>query len=231
MKLGRILSNQNGISRRQARTLLATGRVRVDGNVCRDGDLDISRFRKVCVDREIIQQAAAAHYLMLNKPAGFLSATRDSVHPTVMELVDPELRDALHIGGRLDRASTGLLILSSDGLWSRRLTEPRIKIPKIYRVTTAYPICPNTADRFAEGIWFAYEQLRTSPARLEQVGPSEARLTIYEGRYHQVKRMFHAVGNRVTSLHREQMGDLVLDPSLPVGQYRSLTPAEIRSVG
>lgn len=231
MKLGRILSNQNGISRRQARTLLATGRVRVDGNVCRDGDLDISRFRKVCVDREIIQQAAAAHYLMLNKPAGFLSATRDSVHPTVMELVDPELRDALHIGGRLDRSSTGLLILSSDGLWSRRLTEPRIKIPKIYRVTTAYPICPDTADRFAEGIWFAYEQLRTSPARLEQVGPSEARLTIYEGRYHQVKRMFHAVGNRVTSLHREQMGDLVLDPSLPVGQYRSLTPAEIRSVG
>ncbi|MCG7198848.1 pseudouridine synthase [Marinobacter pelagius] len=230
MKLSRILSNQNGISRRRANVLLAAGRVCVDGEVCKEGSRDISRFREVRLDQEIIQQADPAHYLMLNKPAGYLSATRDPIHPTVMDLIEPAVRNHLHIGGRLDRASTGLLILSSDGLWSRRLTEPRVKIPKVYRVTTAYPISPDTADRFAEGIWFDYEQLRTSPARLEQMGPAEARLTIYEGRYHQVKRMFHAVGNRVTSLHRERMGDLVLDPDLPAGKYRPLTAAEISSI-
>jgi len=231
MKLSRILSNQNGISRRQANILLAAGRVCVDGKICREGTLDISRFREVCIDQEVIQRAEPAYYLMLNKPAGYLSATEDPEHPTVMELIDPTLRGHLHIGGRLDRASTGLLILSSDGLWTRRLTEPTVKLPKVYRVTTAYPICPDTADRFADGIWFGYEQLRTSPARLEQLGATEARLTIYEGRYHQVKRMFHAVGNRVTSLHREQMGSLVLGPDLAVGRYRELTEAEIRSVG
>lgn len=230
MKLSRILSNQNGISRRQANLLLAAGRVRIDGEICQDGGLDISRFREVCIDLEVIQRAEPAYYLMLNKPAGYLSATEDPVHPTVLDLIEPALRHHLHIGGRLDRASTGLLILSSDGLWTRRLTEPKVKIPKVYRVTTAYPICPDTADRFAEGIWFNYEQLRTSPARLEQLGSNEARLTIYEGRYHQVKRMFHAVGNRVISLHRERMGDLLLDPTLSVGGYRPLTAAEISSV-
>jgi len=231
MKLSRILSNQNGISRRQANILLAAGRVRVDGEICWEGGLNISRFQEVWIDQELIQRADPAYYLMLNKPAGYLSATEDPVHPTVMELIEPTLRDHLHIGGRLDRASTGLMILSSDGLWTRRLTEPRIKIPKVYRVTTAHPISPDTADRFTEGIWFGYEQLRTSPARLEQIGPTEARLTIYEGRYHQVKRMFHAVGNRVTSLHRERMGSLLLDPELAVGSFRPLTADEISSVG
>lgn len=230
MKLSRILSNQNGISRRRANLLLAAGRVRVDGKICREGGRDISRFREVCIDQEVIQRPEPAYYLMLNKPAGYLSATEDPVHPTVMELIEPALRDHLHIGGRLDRASTGLLILSSDGLWTRRLTEPKVKIPKVYQVTTAYPICPDTADRFAKGIWFGHEQLRTSPAKLEQLGVTEARLTIYEGRYHQVKRMFHAVGNRVTSLHRESMGSLVLDPALAIGRYRHLTADEISSV-
>lgn len=230
MKLSRILSNQNGISRRQANFLLAAGRVRVDGEICRESNLEISRFQEVCIDQEVIQHAEPAYYLMLNKPAGYLSATEDPVHPTVLELIPSALRHHLHIGGRLDRASTGLLILSSDGLWTRRLTEPRVKIPKVYRVNTAYPICPNTAERFSEGIWFEYEKLRTSPARLEQLGPTEARLTIYEGRFHQVKRMFHAVGNRVTSLHRESMGGLTLDPALAVGGYRPLTVDEISSV-
>jgi len=230
MKLSRILSNQNGISRRRANLLLAAGRVRVDGKIYREGDRDISRFREVCIDHEIIQRPEPAYYLMLNKPAGYLSATEDPVHPTVMELIEPALRDHLHIGGRLDRASTGLLILSSDGLWTRRLTEPKVKIPKVYRITTAYPISPDTAGRFAEGIWFDYEKLRTSPACLEQVNEREARVTIFEGRYHQVKRMFHAMGNRVTSLHRESMGSLVLDPALAIGSYRHLTADEISSV-
>lgn len=230
MKLSRILSNQNGISRQQANRTIARRQVSVDGQVCTEGGREISRFQNVVVDGKVIQQATAAHYLMLNKPAGYLSATRDPAHPTVMELIPPELRTHLHLAGRLDRASTGLLILTSNGDWSRRLTEPGIKLPKVYRVTTAGPIDQQAVQRFAEGIWFAHEKLTTSPATLEPLAPCEARVTIYEGRYHQVKRMFHAVGNRVTSLHRERIGGIALPETLPPAACRTLTPAEIRSV-
>ncbi|MBS8240934.1 pseudouridine synthase [Marinobacter lipolyticus] len=230
MKLSRILSNQNGVSRKQANRLIAAGLATVNGQVCTDAATEVDRFASVVVEGKTLQAGEPAIYLMLHKPAGYLSATEDDEHPTVMELLAPDLRPGLHIAGRLDRASTGLLILTNDGLWSRRLTEPRIKLPKIYRVSTAYPISPETAQRFAEGIWFNYEQLRTSPARLESLAATEARLTIYEGRYHQVKRMFHAVGNRVTALHREQMGAIRLDATLPPGAYRPLSRQETAGV-
>ncbi|MFV8572571.1 pseudouridine synthase [Marinobacter sp. SBS5] len=230
MKLSRIVSNQNGVSRKRANALIATGRVSVNDEVCREAQQDVSEFCAVSVDGNVIQQARPSRYLMLNKPAGYLSATVDDLHPTVLELIDSTLHDDLHIGGRLDRASTGLLILTNDGNWSRRLTEPEIKIPKVYRVTTEHPITPETHRRFEAGIWFEYEQLTTSPAQIEEINECEARVTIYEGRYHQVKRMFHAVGNRITSLHRERMGSIQLNDELTVGQYRSLTAEEIASV-
>jgi 16S rRNA pseudouridine516 synthase len=227
MKLSRILSNRNGISRKQANRLIASGRVSVDEITCTEPAVEVDRFSSVQLDGEPLQVAKPCHYLMLHKPAGFLSATLDNTHRTVMELIAPELRPDLHIAGRLDRASTGLLVLTNDGRWSRQLTEPRIKIPKVYRVTTERPISPETAHRFAEGIWFEFEQLTTSPAQLDMLAPSEARVTIYEGRYHQIKRMFHAVGNRVTALHRERMGNIRLDETLSAGQYRALTDSEI----
>ncbi|MDO3720920.1 pseudouridine synthase [Marinobacter sp. chi1] len=230
MKLSRILSNQNGVSRQQAIRTIAAGQVYVDGEVCTDAAREVSRFESVVVGDQVIQRAVAAHYLMLNKPAGYLSATKDKTHPTVMELVPGELRPHLHIAGRLDRASTGLLIMTNDGNWSRRLTEPAVKIPKVYRVKTLQPISKETEQRFAEGIWFSWEGLTTSPAAIEQLAPCEARVTIFEGRYHQVKRMFHAVGNRVTSLHRERIGGITLPAQLPQGAYQSLTPAQVASV-
>lgn len=230
MKLSRILSNQNGVSRKQANTSVAAGKVMVDGVVCVDAAREVNRFSTVTSHGNVIQAGAPPHYLMLHKPAGYLSATTDKVHKTVMELIDPRLHMDLHIAGRLDRASTGLLILTNNGSWSRRLTQPEIRIPKVYQVSTASAITPDTAERFAEGIWFGYEQLRTSPARLELLGLQKARITIYEGRYHQVKRMFHAVGNRVTALHRERMGDIQLDDGLAPGAYRPLTVAEINSI-
>ncbi|WP_372927064.1 pseudouridine synthase, partial [Marinobacter sp.] len=228
--LSRILSNQNGISRKQANALIAAGAVTIDGATCLGAAREVDRFATVASHGRIIQQGEQAHYLMLHKPAGYLSATEDKVHRTVMELIHQSLHSGLHIAGRLDRASTGLLILTNDGGWSRRLTDPRIKIPKVYRVSTAKPISPETTERFAEGIWFEFEQLTTSPAQLELIGSKETRVTIYEGRYHQVKRMFHAVGNRVTSLHRESMGYIHLDDSLKPGACRQLTETEINSV-
>jgi len=199
----------------------------VDGKMERDSQSDIGDFTQVTLDDLVLRDTSAV-YLMLNKPAGYLSATVDDEHRTVMELIDTP--ETLHIAGRLDRASTGLLILTNDGKWSRRLTEPKEGVPKVYEVTTAEPITAETVMRFQQGIYFAYEDLTTQPAELQIISAQRAQITIYEGRYHQIKRMFHAVGNRITSLHRLSMGAIQLDESLAPGQYRNLTQQEIESV-
>ena len=230
MKLSRILSNQNGVSRKHANGLIAGGEAAIDGAICRDPAREVTVFERVTQQGRTIQQSIAAHYLMMNKPAGILSATTDPVHKTVVDLIDSPVAADLHIAGRLDRASTGLLVLTNNGQWSRRLTDPHLKKPKVYHVTTDRPVTHETATHFADGIWFEFERLRTSPAELEILSPNTARVTIYEGRYHQIKRMFHAVGNRVTALHRERMGHIKLDRDLPTGGYRPLTDQEIRSV-
>ncbi len=226
MRLDRFLTRLGTHSCKEVARLLADGRVTVDGTIELSGLRRINRFSRVKLDGEVLQDNPAV-YLMLHKPAGYLSATTDPQHPTVMELIDHPSRDELHLAGRLDRASTGLLLLTNDGRWSRQVTEPVEEISKVYRVTTREVIPPETAAIFAEGIYFAYEDLTTRPAVLEILGGKEALLTIHEGRYHQVKRMFHAVGNQVLSLHRESIGPLVLDDTLPSGAFRHLSAAEV----
>lgn len=229
MRLESFVSKQTALGRQGARRAVASGRVRVAGQVITDPKFEVDPFVTICLDGARLQ-GQKAHYLMLHKPAGYLSATQDPKHPTVLELLPLELREQLHIGGRLDRATTGLLILTNDGRWSRRLTEPGRKIPKVYRVSTAEPIAACAEARFAAGIPLAREGVITSPAGLERLGPCEARLSIHEGRHHQVKRMFAQVGNQVVALHRERMGEIVLDEALSPGQFRPLTEAEIASV-
>ncbi len=225
MRLDRFLTRRGTHSCKEVGRLLAEGRVRVDEAVETSGLRKITRFSRVELDGEILQELEAV-YLMLHKPAGYLSATADPLHPTVIELIDHPLRHELHLAGRLDRATTGLLLLTNDGRWSKLVTEPVEEIPKVYRVATRDPILPETAAIFAEGIYFAYEDLTTRPAGLEILGEREALLTIHEGRYHQVKRMFHAVGNQVLGLHRESIGPLVLG-GLPPGGVRRLSGAEV----
>ena len=229
MRLDRFLTRRGIHPCKEVARLLAAGRVRVDGALETSGLRRINRFSRVELDGEILQQHEAV-YLMLHKPAGYLSATADPLHPTVMELIDHPLRDELHLAGRLDRASTGLLLLTNDGRWSKRVTEPLEEISKIYRVTTRDEISSETAAIFAAGIYFAYEDLTTRPALLEILAQREALLTIHEGRYHQVKRMFHAVGNQVLSLHRESIGPLALD-DLPSGMSRRLAAEEVAFFG
>lgn len=226
MRLDRYLIRQGKHSGKEIARILADGRVRVDGGIESSGLTRIDRFSRIELDGEPLQ-AEQAIYLMLHKPAGYLSATIDPLHPTVIDLIDHPMRGVLHLAGRLDRASTGLLLLTNDGRWSKRVTEPKEEITKVYRVTTRDAILPETAGIFATGIYFAYEDLTTRPAVLEALGEREARLSIHEGRYHQVKRMFHAVGNQVTSLHRERIGPLVLGDDLPPGAFRHLTPEEV----
>ena len=230
MQLDRYLSKFAGLSRKSILRLLHLGQIQVDNTVTYSRTHEVNDFSLVHIESELLSLHKPARYFMMNKPAGILSATKDSQHTTAIELISEENHSDLHIAGRLDRATTGLLILTNDGKWSRQLTEPVQKVPKVYLVETAHAISPQTADIFHQGIYFKYENITTSPALIEIMNPTTCRLTIYEGRYHQVKRMFAAVGNRVIALHRESMGEIVLDQSLAVGEFRALSQQEIDSI-
>ena len=230
MRVDRFLSNLPQFNRKQVRLLLVERRVNVEGVAVSDPHHDVREFSQVCVDGEILQAGKPARYFMLHKPQGCVSATSDPQHSTVLDLLDEPDKAELHIAGRLDFNTTGLMLITNDGQWSRRLTQPQTKLPKVYHVQTEQDIGPQYAVTFAAGVYFAFEDLTTQPAELELLGPRTARLSIIEGRYHQVKRMFGHFDNKVIGLHRERMGPLVLDASLAPGQYRPLTDEEILKV-
>ncbi|MGN8104127.1 pseudouridine synthase [uncultured Pseudomonas sp.] len=230
MRVDRFLSNLPQFNRKQVRLLLVERRVTVEGVAVSDPHHDVREFSQVCVDGEILQAGKPARYFMLHKPRGCVSATSDPQHSTVLDLLDEPDKAELHIAGRLDFNTTGLILITNDGQWSRRLTQPQTKLPKVYQVQTEQDIGPQYAVTFAAGVYFAFEDLTTQPAELELLGPRTARLSIIEGRYHQVKRMFGHFDNKVIGLHRERMGPLVLDASLAPGQYRPLTDEEILKV-
>lgn len=230
MRVDRFLSNLPRFNRKQVRLLLVERRVTVDGVAVSDPHHEVREFSQVCVDDEVLQTGKSARYFMLHKPQGCVSATSDPQHPTVLDLLDePDTHD-LHIAGRLDFNTTGLMLITNDGQWSRRLTQPQTKLPKVYLVETEQVIGPEYAVTFKAGLYFAFEDLTTQPAELELLGPTTARLGIIEGRYHQVKRMFGHFDNKVIGLHRERMGPLVLDADLAPGEYRALTDDEIGQV-
>ncbi len=230
MRLDIFLSKQAAYSRKSVLQLISQRQIEVDGVTVYDRCHPVTNFSLIEISGKPVTDSQPARYFMLNKPAGYLSATIDKQHPVALELLENVDHNGLHIAGRLDRATTGLLIITDDGKWSRKLTEPKQKIPKTYLVETAYALSPETPQRFAEGIYFGYEEMTTSPALIELLDETTARLTIYEGRYHQVKRMFAAVGNRVVNLHRESMGEIILDSKLKLGEFRILTTQEINSL-
>lgn len=226
MRLDRFLSNLPRFNRQDARQLISQGRIYLDGQQCRDAQSEVREFSRVQLDDELLQAGKAARYFMLHKPVGVVSATRHPEHRTVLDLLDEPDKDDLHLAGRLDLNTSGLLLISNDGLWTRRLTLPGSKQPKVYRVLTEQPISTEYIEVFARGLYFAYEDLTTLPAELEILGSHSARLTLHEGRYHQVKRMFGHFQNKVIGLHRERIGPLELG-DLPPGHYRALRAEEV----
>lgn len=227
MKLDRLIARHRWLGRRRAHELIAAGSVRVDGVVVADGQHEVDRFMRVLLDDEIVQEAATLLHVMLHKPSGHVSATRDAEHPTVLDLIEHEDKESLHIAGRLDRGSTGLLLLTNDGRWSKRLMDARAHVSKVYLVGTASPLRDADVTAFAAGFHLLPEDAVTLPARLEILGEREARVTLREGRHHQIKRMFGRLGNRVLRLHRERIGGLSLPDDLAPGQWRHLTREEI----
>lgn len=228
MRVDRFLSNLPQFNRQQARLLLIEKRVRVDGQIVSDPHHDIREFSRVELDEHVLQAGKPARYFMLHKPPGCVSATQDPEHPTVLDLLSEADKHDLHIAGRLDFNTSGLMLITNDGHWSRHLTQPQTKLPKVYYVETEQDITDAYITRFEQGVYFAYEDLTTLPATLELLGPRSARLSIVEGRYHQVKRMFGYFDNKVVRLHRESIGPLMLDSRLAPGEYRALTSEEIQ---
>ena len=228
MRVDRFLSNLPQFNRQQARLLLIEKRVRVDGQIVSDPHHDIREFSRIELDEQVLQAGKPARYFMLHKPPGCVSATQDPEHPTVLDLLNEDDKHDLHIAGRLDFNTSGLMLITNDGHWSRHLTQPQTKLPKVYYVETEQDITDAYITRFEQGVYFAYEDLTTLPATLELLGPRSARLSIVEGRYHQVKRMFGYFDNKVVRLHRESIGPLMLDSRLAPGEYRALTPEEVQ---
>jgi len=230
VRLDRFLSHSAGLSRSEAKKLLHAGCVLLDGQPVRDSALPVTPLQEISLYGKVLEWPRL-RYLMLHKPAGYVCSTEDPGHPLVTDLVAAPWAVFLHSARRLDVDTTGLVLLTNDGTWSHALTSPRRHCLKSYRVTLKHPLAADTAERFAQGLQLHGEASLTLPARLEALDEYSARVYIREGRYHQVKRMFAACGNRVETLHRESIGNIALDAALQPGQWRELSREEVEHAG
>jgi len=232
-RLDRLISELCQINRKKVRLILAQKRVYVDGILALDVAQIVDQFSSIVMDGEVLQ-ANQPHYIMLHKPVGVVCATKDDKHKTVIDLLigrlTQEIIENLHIVGRLDLNTSGLVLLTNDSRWSERLTSPEHKVAKCYQVTLANAMTPDYVSAFAQGMYFAFEKITTQPAILSIISPFEAEVILTEGRYHQIKRMFGRFRNPVVALHRSSIGQLHLDKSLRCGESRALNEAEVINV-
>lgn len=230
MKLVRLIANLGYGSRKQVAAMFRQGRITAEDGAVLYAD-DQVEHDQVRVDGDPLDPPQGL-VLMLHKPVGVTCSTRDPGR-LVYDLLPPRYRlrsPALSTVGRLDRETSGLLLLTDDGALLHRIISPRSKLPKVYEVTLAQPLRGDETERFASGaLMLESEQTPLLPASLEIVTPTQARLTLHEGRYHQVRRMFAAVGNHVVALHRSRVGGLALD-GLEEGRWRRLDLPDIASV-
>ncbi|ODQ00187.1 16S rRNA pseudouridine(516) synthase RsuA [Salinivibrio sp. SS2] len=226
MRLDKFLCETLGVTRKQAARVLKSEVITVNGEVIKSGAVKITDDAEVEFEGQRLM-LSGPRYFMMHKPAGVVCSHEDAFNPTVFVLLEEVNAEKLHIAGRLDADTTGLLLLTDDGQWSHRITSPKHKCDKTYRVWLADPLTDDVAAQFEQGVMLRGEKEETLPATLEKVDECEVLLTIQEGKYHQVKRMFAAVGNRVEALHRESVGPLCLDESLEPGEYRPLTADEV----
>lgn len=226
MRIDKFLANMGVGTRSEVKNLLKKGQVVVNDVVIKSPKQQIdpsSDQVEVAGDRIIYEPFV---YLMLNKPAGVISATEDDRHQTVIDLIDGYDHLDLFPVGRLDKDTEGLLLITNDGDFNHRIMSPNKHVPKRYFAELAHAVDKSAIQRFEEGITLKEGLLQ--PAHLEILAnTNQALVTITEGKYHQVKRMFHEVGDEVVYLKREAIGQLELDPLLHLGEYRKLTEKEL----
>lgn len=229
MQLERLLQRQGFGTRKGCRALVRQGRVALAGQTCDDPFVEVDTDGLVfSVDGTVWRWQESAT-VILHKPAGYECSQRPQHHPSVLELLPGPLRErGVQPVGRLDEDTTGLLIVTDDGSLNHRLSSPRKKLPKVYLATTADPVDASQVDRLLAGVVLNDDPEPVAAAGAEIVAPNRLRLTLTQGKYHQVKRMIGAAGNRVVALHRESIGGLSLPPDLPPGAWRWLEAADLQ---
>lgn len=229
IRLDKFLADMGVGTRSEVKTYIRQGKVFVDGQVVKSADIKIDTDKQnvICNGHPVAYEIV--EYYMLNKPAGVISATTDPKDETVIDLIKNKKRKDLFPVGRLDKDTEGLLLITNDGELAHRLLSPKKHVDKVYFAKVEGKVTEKDAKAFLEGVSIGNEEV-TKPAKLEILRSdeiSEIRLTIQEGKFHQVKRMFEAVDKKVIYLKRLSMGSLVLDESLALGEYRLLTKEEL----
>jgi len=227
MRLDKFICKSTELTRSEAKKLLKSGEVEVNGEVIKNPATQVHENNTITADGQVLQ-ARSSRYIILHKPADTICSNVDEGYPSLLHLLDVDKAFDLHIAGRLDADTTGLVLITDDGRWSHNIISPNKECQKVYRVQLRSPIKTELIETFKTGVQLQGEIGLTKPATLEVIAEKEALLTITEGKYHQVKRMFAAVGNRVIGLHREQIGTVKLD-DLSLGEWRYLTCEEVES--
>ncbi len=226
-RIDKIIASQGQYSRSDVKKLISKKQVAVNGEVVKSANVKADPLTDRITVKGITLDFKRNVYLMLNKPKGYVSATEDRDHQTVLELVPEEFsgRD-IFPAGRLDRDTTGLMVITDDGALAHNILAPKKHVQKIYHVELDVPVTEEMATGFAEGV--ELNDGVCKEASLEITGEFTAKVTLKEGRYHQIKRMFGCYGAKVVELHRLAMGNLHLPDDLAVGECRELTEEELK---
>lgn len=235
IRLDKYLADMGIGTRQEVKKYMKQGRVAIDGEIVKKPEIKVDTDKsKVYFDGKEVAYAEYEYY-MLHKPAGVISATEDNHCETVIDLIESKKRKDLFPVGRLDKDTEGLLLITNDGALAHRLLSPKKHVDKCYYAKIQGKVTQEDVEAFAKGVNIGTEEAEewTMPGELVIVNSgeiSEIRLTIQEGKFHQVKRMFQAVGKEVIYLKRERMGTLILDESLAPGDYRELTDEELKNL-
>ena len=225
MRLDKFICKSTELTRSEAKKLLKIGKVTVNDLIVKDPATQVHENNTICIEGETLT-ARSSRYIILHKPVDTICSNVDEIYPSLLHLVDVDRAFDMHIAGRLDADTTGLVLITDDGRWSHNIISPKKQCEKVYRVWLRDPLKTDTEEKFVQGVQLQGEDDLTRPAKLQQVDERAVLLTITEGKYHQVKRMFAAVGNKVVGLHREQIGPIKL-ANLSLGEWRYLTQAEV----
>ncbi len=231
MRLDKFLADMNVGTRTEVKKLIRKGNITVNGTVIKQPECKVSQTDEVIYQGQPICYQQYEYY-MLHKPAGVVSATEDNLDTTVLELLQGVTAKGLFPVGRLDKDTEGLLLITNDGKLSHELLSPKKHVDKTYYARIAGHVTSADIEAFREGVEIG-EKNPTLPAQLEILTSgdvSEINITIHEGKFHQIKRMFQAVDKEVLYLKRLQMGTLVLDETLPLGAFRALTKKELEDL-
>ena len=226
MRLDKFVCKSTELSKAEAVQLIHDGQLRVNGEEVTNEAAQVHENNTITLNGEWLK-ARRFRYLLMHKSLGTICSNVDEGYPSLFNSLAIDKVSELHVAGRLDVDTTGLVLITDDGRWTYDVITPSKNCQKVYRVGLSRDLSEGLIEKFKQGLQLQGESQLTLPADLLILSPKEARLTITEGKYHQVKRMFAAVGNRVTTLHREKIGEIALD--IPLGEWRYLTNDEVKS--